>query len=68
METIEGTPAVRPITHTFYSEGCREQITCEAETAVIALRKLVGDDCPWHLISLTYIQSIDATGRFVYDF
>lgn len=67
METIEGTPAVRPIIHTFFSEERGEQICQEAETAAIALRQIVGDR-PWHLISLTYQQSVDATGRFVYDF
>lgn len=67
METIEGTPAVWPITHTFYSEERGEQITHQAETPVAALRKLT-NNAPWHLVRLTYLQSVDANGRFVYDF
>lgn len=67
METIEGTSAVWPITHTFYDEERGEQITHEAETAAMALQKL-SLGIPWHLVRLSYVQSIDATGRFVYDF
>lgn len=67
METIEGAPAVWPITHIFFNEESGKQITHEAETAVIALQKLT-NNAPWHLVRLTYVQSVDANGRFVYDF
>ena len=67
METIEGTKAVWPIIHTFYCEERGEQITHEAETAAMALHKL-SQGAPWHLVRLSYVQSVDATGRFVYDF
>jgi hypothetical protein len=67
METIEGTPAAWPVTHTFFCEERGEQITHEAETAAIALKKLTAG-APWHLVRLTYLSSVDADGRFVYDF
>lgn len=64
VETVEGTPAVWPVTHTFYSEERSEQISIAAETAASA-RQLLG--C-CSLFKLTYVQSVDAEGRFVYDF
>jgi hypothetical protein len=67
METIEGTKAVWPITHTFFDEESHEQITHQAETARAALQKLE-QGAPWHRQRHTYLSSIDAQGRFVYDF
>ena len=67
METIEGTPAALPIVHTFFSEERNEQLCCEAKTAEAAFAKLA-NNAPWHLVRLTYVQSVDANGRFVYSF
>jgi hypothetical protein len=64
METISGIKARWPITHTFFNEESREQITIDMETAVNARQAL---EC-CGLMSLTYIQSKDANGEFVYDF
>jgi hypothetical protein len=67
METIEGISAAWPITHTFFDEESGQQITHQAKTAVAAHGKLeLGT--PWHLQRLTYLSSVDANGRFVYDF
>lgn len=64
METISGTPATWPIMHTFFNEESREQVSIAMETAVSARKAF--EACGMH--HLTYIQSVDATGQFVYDF
>lgn len=64
METISGIKAAWPITHTFFIEENQEQITIVMETAVNARKAL---EC-CGLSNLTYIQSKDANGEFVYDF
>jgi hypothetical protein len=69
METVEGTPAQWPITHTFIDamdgqHGTQHAIV--AETPASARELLLATmTFQSHLV---YMQSQDAAGRFVYDF
>ena len=68
METVEGTPAKWPVTHTFYDISTDETYHIHAESAGAARSNLFctlpyTDDC----VTLQYMRSVDADKRFVYD-
>tara|TARA_R100000278_G_scaffold2291_3_gene4432 strand:+ start:571 stop:795 length:225 start_codon:yes stop_codon:yes gene_type:complete len=65
MRTVDGDPAVWPIHHWFLQEATNEQFETVAETAAMAHQKL--EISTWMHGRLTYLQSKDAKGRFVYD-
>ena len=68
METVEGYKAIAPISHFYFSEAVNKQIVVEADCLEEAWQK-ASQSAPWHRTnSLTYVQSIDAAGRFVYSF
>lgn len=64
METIQGTPAVEPITHTFFDEEAQIELQIVAETPISARNLLAA--CG--VTKLVYCQSVDAAMSFVYDF